>query len=473
MAEAGQTPSPGGGAAISRVRRWLPGSAASGQIAWVTVGYVAQQVLRLLTNIVLAALLAPELFGTMMLINTLRMGAEMFTDIGVGQGIVTRSDGDSPRYLGTAWTLQLIRGALLFGLACAFAPSLAAFYGSAELTTLIPVAALIFIFTGLTSPTRHVLAKQLRVRELALFDLAFAVVTSVVSIALAYVIPGIWALMIGYLLSSLLPAVASLFLMDIRLHRLTLDREATRSILSIGKWIFASTLIYFLATNFDRLFLAKEISLALFGVYAIARTYADSATLLFHRLGTSIVFPRIAAHESRGHALRAAISPTRKLALVGIAVTLAGGVALSDTMIELLYDQRYHTAGPMLAILLAGSWFAVLATLADAMILGVGAPSGVALGNAVKLVWIVVTLPLSLHYGGVLMAMVALAASDALRYGALVLGKRRHGLSFVRQDIAFTALFVIAALALRALTGLIGINDGVAGWLEAARTLVG
>jgi O-antigen/teichoic acid export membrane protein len=458
----------------SRWKLRVPGGAQlAGDVAWIGSLYAATQVLRLATNIILARLLAPELFATMTLINTLRMGCELFTDVGVGQGIISRPDGDDPKYISTAWTLQTIRGLALFALAWVFASPIANFYNQPQLATLIPVAALIFVSTGVASPTRFILQKQLRVRKLTTFDFTWTLITSLISIALAFVMPGIWALMLGFLLGSALPAIASFFLVDYRLHRFNLDREVLRSIMTIGKWMFLSSLIYFMSMNFDRLYLAKAIPFALLGVYGIARTYSEAAMMLVHQIGTFIIFPKIAAHTERGEGLRRAIAPIRRHAVAGIAVILGVSIAGADAVIDLLYDHRYHAAGPILTILLVGSWFAVLATFADAIILGVGAPAGVALGNGVKLAWTVVALPLALAYAGLATAIVVLAAGEALRYVALAYSKRRHGLSFLRQDVTFTALFVITALVCREAASLVGLTGDIGSWITAARSLNG
>ena len=65
-------------------------------VAWITVTYIVQQIVRLLSNILLAWLLAPALLGTMLLINALRTGGELLTDVGVGQSIVNNPRGEDP-----------------------------------------------------------------------------------------------------------------------------------------------------------------------------------------------------------------------------------------------------------------------------------------------------------------------------------------------------------------------------------------
>ena len=119
--------------------------------AWVTVQHGVQQALRLGTNVVLARLLAPELLGTMLLINTLRTGGELLSDVGIGQSIVSDERGRDPKFFNTAWTIQIIRGALLFAVALLITRPLAELYDSPQLTVLLPVAALDFLISGFTS----------------------------------------------------------------------------------------------------------------------------------------------------------------------------------------------------------------------------------------------------------------------------------------------------------------------------------
>ena len=57
------------------------------QLGWVVVPFGTQQIVRLVTQIVLARMLAPEMFGLMLLVNTLRTGAELLSDIGIGQSL--------------------------------------------------------------------------------------------------------------------------------------------------------------------------------------------------------------------------------------------------------------------------------------------------------------------------------------------------------------------------------------------------
>jgi len=458
-------------------RRWLHQMAGwtrhLGSVSWIAATYAIQQVLRLASIILLAWLLAPELLGTMLLINALRTGGELLTDVGVGQSIVNNRRGEESDFFNTAWTVQIVRGLLLFAAALALTAPIAHAYGKPELLYLLPAAAPIFLLTGLTSPSRFLLQKRLEVRKLASFDLAMAIFGSAIQIILAYFMPTIWALIIALLISMAVPAIASFFLVDWRMHRLRWERTALRDIVHFGKWVFLSSLIYYLAMNFDRLYLPSAIPLALLGIYGIARTFADAAAELFQRVGSFLVFPKISATNLRGHDLREAIGPMR-LALLGfVAVGLALAIALADRFIYLVYDARYHDAGILLTVLLAGSWFAILAAMSDAIMMGLGKPSGVAFGNGAKLAVVAIALPVLLPRYGLNAAMLAFVAAEAVRYCILVWRKRAAGINFVRQDIGLTLLFFALIFLFREASYLAGLTGSIGDWLIEGQRMHG
>lgn len=461
--------SPENGASIGALRAYLASKAALfGAVGWVTSAYIGQQVIRLGSSIVLAWLLAPELLGIMLLINTLRTGGELLTDVGVGQSIVNNPRGNEPSFYNTAWTIQIGRGLVLFALALALTIPISQVYENASLQILLPIVAPIFILTGLTSPSRFLLQKRVQVRKLALFDLALSFVGMLVQIALVLYSPTIWALVWGLLISTALSTAGSFFLIDWRSHRLQWDLSAAKEIFYFGKWIFAASLIYFLAMNFDRLYFADAIPIALLGVYGIARTFADAIMQLFGRLGNLLIFPKISASAQRGADLRRTIGPMRLAALLLVATGLAMGIALADQFIYLVYDERYSAAGFFLPVLLVGTWFSILGTMADAMMMGVGKPSGVAFSNGAKLIILVITLPIVLAQYGINAALAVFIFAEAARYAVLVWRKRRVGIGFIRQDILATVVFFVMILAFRELTMIVGLTGGIGEWITQA-----
>ena len=440
-----------------------------GQIGWVGSGFITQQALRLATSIALAWLLAPALLGTMLLINALRTGAELLTDVGIGQSIVNNKRGEDPVFLNTAWTMQIVRGVLLCAIGLAAAFPVAGLYDDARFMVLLPATAGIFIVSGFGSPTRYVLQRRLEVRKVAQLEIGLGILSFIIHVGLALITPTIWALIGALWIGSAISTVISFFLIKNHRHRLQFEQAAAVEIFQFGKWIFFASLIFFFASNFDRLYFAEAIPFAVLGIYGIARTFSEAIMQVFQRLGSMLVFPKISTSSLRGAELRSTILPLRRIVLFASAAGLAVAVTFADVFITIAYDDRYLSAGIFLTILLVGSWFGILAALADAMMMGVGKPSIVASSNLAKLVAIVVSLPLLLPTYGLIAALAAFSAAEVVRYAMLVWQKRMIGLGFTRQDIVGTLAFVLSALLLREATGMIGLTSGISGWIDAAR----
>lgn len=436
---------------------------------WIVGMFIVLQVLRLGTNVGLAYLLAPELLGTMALINTLRTGGELLTDIGIGQSIVNNKDGEKPYFYNTAWTLQIIRGGLLFVLAVVAVYPLSQIYDEPALAFLLPTSALIFIISGFASPSRFLLQRRIEAKKLSMMRFYGALFSTVVHLGLAWYMQSVWALVLALLISCVFETVLTFIIGRVDSHKLTLDRDATRAIFGYGKWIFLSTLIYYLASNFDRLYLAEAVSFAALGIYGIARTFADTAMNLTQYAASNIIFPKVSTSALRGYELRAAILASRRAVIWLLAIVMAVGTVFADLFIQLAYDARYQDAAFYLSVLLAGGWFGMLAAFSESVLMGIGKPMTVAMGNAAKLLAILAIVPLVLPRYGMAAAVVVFSGVEAIRYLVLAIGQGTHKLSFWRQDVASTTGFFLTALLLRELTGQLGLTSGIAGWITMTR----
>lgn len=472
-AEIVATPQDEGEAAhwVARMLARVPRRAIFGQVGWVTGSYAFTQAMRLVTNVVLAKLLAPQLFGVMLIINTLRTGLELLSDIGISHNIISNPRGGEPAFYNTAFTLQVIRGFALAVVAVFAAGPVIRLYDDPELALLIPLMPILFVLTGLQAPSRFLMMKRGEVRTYAFSDIALAIGSLVINAGLALYTPTIWALFIGLVLTSLLYTVITHVLMDRGTLKLQIDRVCAGQIVSFGKWVFVSSLIYFLAVNYDRLYFAKVVPFAVLGIYGVARTFSDAAGQLVQRLGDMLVYPKIAATQLDGLALRKIVAPIRGRLLLPIVAGLALAVALSDQLIILLYDRRYHAAAFMLPILLVGIWFSILATLGDSILMGTRRPAHTARANLAKFAFTCAGLPLALHYDGMVAAIFVVAGADFVRYTSQTISQRVQGLSFLRQDAALTLTLIGMIVAWRVLFTTLDILPGFDAWWAYAEGL--
>lgn len=431
--------------------------------AWLTVPFGVQQVIRLFTSIVLARLLAPEMFGIMVLINTLRTGTELLSDLGIGQSVVRSRHANDQTFLDTAFTVQLARGVLLMALALLAAWPIAHGYNNAEVTKIIAVASLTFLATGLQSPDLFLMQRDIRVAHRGIFDIVTVVAQSVITIGLAWWWGSVWALVWGLVLSSFFWAAMTFAFAPFRIPRLTWHPEYWNEIFHFGKWVFLSTAIYFAAISTDKIYFSAVLPLGLVGIYGVARTFSDMLTALAQRFGSFLVFPKVVEFRQRGE-VSAAYQHKRRLALGAIAVALAFALAVSDRAILLLYDARYHAAAFILPVLFAGAWFAVLAAFGESTLFGLDRPRASAAGNLAKFVLLIVGLPLAVVHYGVFAGLLILMLGEVGRWVALSVALRAERLTSVRDDVLITVGVFALAVALKAGLGAIGLVPTFQQW---------
>lgn len=449
---------------LRRLMARVPRAKLVEQVGWVTFSYGFSQGMRLVTNVVLAYLLAPQLFGVMLIVNTLRTGIELLSDIGISANVISNPRGAEPDFYNTAYTLQIIRGIVLGAGVLLFSVPLSHLYDQPELGVLVPLMSVLFVLSGLPAPSFFLLLKRGEMRTVALAEIAMGIGSLVIHVALALYTRTVWALYLGLVFTTVLHIVVTHVLMERGKLRLRLDRGSVKQILSFGKWVFASSLIYFLAMNYDRLYFAKAIPFAVLGVYGVARTFSDTAAQMVQRIGNMLIYPKIAASRQDGPELRATLAPLRGRALLAIVAALALAVAGADRLILLLYDGRYHAAAFMLPILLAGVWFSILATLGESVMMGTGRPAHAARANFAKFAFTCAGLPLALHYDGLAAALLVIASADLVRYTSLAISERAQQMSFVRQDLLLTLALIAMALGWRVVLTLLGIVPEPAAW---------
>ncbi len=424
---------------------------------WTVAGFGTGQLIRLIGNLVLTRLLAPELFGLMALAQLAMAGISFFSDIGATASVIRHPQGEDPRFLGTAWTLQFLRGCWIQLGSILVAYPLSRFYGDERLALIIPLVGLYGIAYALSSSSLMVLNRRLEVKTLALFEIGTQAATLLIMILIVLIWPQIWGLLLGQIVGGFLRTAASHFLRPRQTVWFAWDKSAVAELFSFGKWVFLSTAATFLGDQSDRLVLGKLFTLELLGIYNVAVTFAELPRQVCYQLNAKVTYPAISrvARHSREE-LRQILLRNRFLPLMAVGSMLAFFVGLGDFIIEILYDARYHQAAWMLPVLAAGLWPRVLSSPSESALMAVGKPQYTTIGNIGRFLAILIGLPLAFKFAGVSGVVIAAAFRDVAFYSATLFGLEREKLGSFRQDVMLTGLFLMLLgliLAIRIVLG--------------------
>ena len=422
---------------------------------WTMGGYAGGQLLKLVSNVILARLLFPAVFGQVALVYTFTTGLQLFTDVGTGPAIVQNPRGDDPRFLNTVWTIACIRGVLLWIAAWVIAAPVASFYGEPMLAWLIPAAGFSSVIDGFTATSAHQMRRHMRLERITVMSLMSQVLGSTVTIGVALLgrflygpndPRAVWAVVAGGLTVSFSYLVFSYTVLPHIRHRFEFDPIAVKSYAKVGRWIFLSTLLTFLAGPADRLVFGKMIPLSLLGIYGIAATLAILPLQAISNLGNSVVFPAYSRLQERID-FRQVFGRVRLPILLGGALAVSGVIASGPFLIRVLYDKRYADAAWILQFLGAMTWFQILENANASALLAKGRADWMAAGNGAKLVGMLVFLWLGFSLAGFPGALLGLVLAEAMKYAISANGVARCGLPVLARDMVLTGVVAAVSLA--------------------------
>ena len=322
------------------------GSRATRSGVWIGGGFVIQRGLQFASNLILTRLLFPEAFGLMALCSVFLVGLGMFSDLGLKPAIIRDPRGNEPDFLNTAWTIQVIRGFVLFICGCLLAYPISVIYDQPILVPLLAVLSITAAISGFTSIKMTTAERDLDFKSVTFIMIASQIVHILSMVILAYYWFSVWALAVGSIVSAFTSLVMGHVVLRGHQHRLKLDPSSAKSLVHFGKWIFLSTIVTFLGGEGLRAIQGGFVSPSEFGILAIAYTIAAIPIELATKLTTSVGLPALsAAHRDIPDSLQGIIRKFRKRVLTLSLILVAAVVLTSEVLVALLYDDRYHAAG--------------------------------------------------------------------------------------------------------------------------------
>lgn len=412
------------------------------------------QILRFGGNLVLTRLLLPEYFGIMGIVTVVIIGLTMFSDLGLLQSVVQSRKGETSDFLNTAWTIQILRGVVLCILMILIAAGIEygidqgvlsneTVYGNPLLPSVLLVLSIVPFLNGFESSNLFLANRKLDLKPITIIEVSSQFIGLCLMVVLAWVSSTIWSLVSGVIVSALLKTVFSHLFLKGEKNVFLLDRQSAKEIISYGKWVLLGSISGFLLSQGDRLLLGGLIDAESLGIYTIAYFLANAVLLGFARLNRTVFFPAL-SEVAREQSYRLKEYYYRIRAKTDILIFLVAGTlfASGQSIIDLLYDERYADAGWMLEIL-AVSVLGVSSVVAEQIFLATGNSKWMSLTSIAQLLFLYVGVPTAHMIWGLQGAIWVIALAFVPKYLiSLIYLKRLEVLSLV-QEVRFIPLIII------------------------------
>jgi len=256
---------------------------------WVFLLRITQQLFNFVRLVILARVLSPNDFGLMGIALLTMATLDTFSQTGFQQALIQKKEDIKP-YLDSAWTVLILRGFILFTILFFIAPYVATFFNAPEAKPIVQVIGFALLFQAFTNIGVVYFQRELEFNKQFIYQLSGTLVDFVVAISTALILKSVWALVFGLVTGNFAKFVVSYLIHPYRPH-LSLDLEKMKELFGFGKWILGSSILVFLITQGDDIFVGKLLGATALGFYQMAYRISNiPATEITHVI-SQVTFP--------------------------------------------------------------------------------------------------------------------------------------------------------------------------------------
>lgn len=306
----------------------------------------ARIVLQLLSVVILARILSPQDYGLLAIVLVVVGLGEIFRDFGLTSASIQAPELSTGQRDNLFWINAAI-GTLLTAVMWAASPAIGAVTGESALVGISQWLSLTFLLNGLATQHRANLMRDLRLRPIAVVDVASSAIALAVAVVTALAGAGYWALVIQQLVA------AGIVLVGVLAAGRWLPRWYSRShpirqLVNFGWTLVATNLIGYASRQIDTVMISFRFGTAPLGLYNRAFQLIMTPLAQVRSPLQSVALPVLSRVQQDQPRFETYVTAAQLALgfLFGIPVAVVAGLA--EPVVEIMLGERWVEAAPML-----------------------------------------------------------------------------------------------------------------------------
>ena len=306
----------------------------------------------LVINILLARLLAPEVFGLLALMMVFVNLANTFVQSGFGVALVqnkTTKDEDYSTVFYVVFGVAVFFTTILF----LIAPFIARYYNNDILTWPFRILSFSLLFGAFNSIQTAKLQREMRFKPMMYCNVIATVLSGIVGVISAYQGAGLWALVIYNLAHSV--AVSFIMLFVAKWYpKFVFSPSRALVFFSFGWKMLVSGLLCSLYYDIRSLIIGRRYSTADLAYYNKGQQYPDLVEKTIDDSLQAVMLPVLSREQDSKEALQQGMLRAISITMFGVSPAMFGLAAIAKTMVPLLLTEKWNACIPLLMILCIG-----------------------------------------------------------------------------------------------------------------------
>jgi len=339
---------------------------------WVFVSRGIERTFYITRLIILARILAPHDFGILGIAMLTMLTLENFSQTGFQAALIQKKE-DIDAYLNSAWTVGIIRGFILFIILYFISPYVAVFFKTPQAEPIIRVIGFSFLIQAFTNIGVIYFQKELEFNKQLVFQLSGTLADFVVAVSAALLLRSVWALVFGLLAGNAVRFVVSYLIHPYRPH-LSFDIGKAKELFGFGKWVLGSSILMFLITQGDDIFVGKLLGATMLGFYQMAYRFSNTPATEITHVISQVTFPAYSKLQDNIPKLREAYLKVLQLTAF-LSFLLAGLIfVLAPDFTKIFLGEKWMPMVPAMQVLIFAGLVRSVAATSGSLIYAIGKP---------------------------------------------------------------------------------------------------
>lgn len=314
---------------------------------WFFLNTVSTKLLRLVNRLAVAKLLIPDQFGLAVLAITIIGIVDTFRKMGLDDALIVKQEFVETSSNTVFWLVTL-SGLISTMIVIVIAPALGVVFQSQELVPVLQVLAIVLTIDSLETVPSTLLSKELEFKKKVVPGVLPPFFYTLVAIMLAAKGFGVWSLIIGQIVASIVSVLGNWSFSSFR-PEIEFSMSIAKELTTFGSNITIAAIASMIYQRVDDLVIGMILGPASLAAYTIGYMLGNLPTVAFTKTVTPVLYPTIAAQEQ---GQRKSLW-TNTVKVIGI-FSIPAGVGLftiAPGIISVILGPEYNESVPLIRII--------------------------------------------------------------------------------------------------------------------------
>lgn len=301
-----------------------------------------------IVSIVLARLLAPEIYGMIALVTVFTSILNVFVDSGLANALIQKKNADDIDF-STVFYFNIFVCLILYAGVFWAAPSIARFYNNTELVPVIRVLSLTLVISGIKNVQQAYVSKHLMFKKFFFSTIGGTIAAAVVGIVMAFTGFGVWALVAQQVINLAIDTVILWITVKWRPH-CQFSFARLKGLFSFGWKLLVSSLLDTACEDLRQLIIGKLYSSSDLAYYNQGDRFPNLIIANINSSIDSVLFPVMSNSQDDREHIKNMTRRSIKTSVFIMAPMMVGLCFIATPLVRLLLTEKWLPCVPFLRI---------------------------------------------------------------------------------------------------------------------------